>query len=185
VHNADKAFGTGAVAMASVATVSVAGEAAVQQVALPATIVDSPRGWTIGRQSGRGTATRRQPLTIEGQEIGSFQVSLACGEAPDTYQVAYDEKRMFGADGRIAGVRLTIQRETVPLRIESSTIVAAELVSSARGSVSLRMAQALASSEPPSLLVETLTLGKRATAIRVGPAGLADAFRDMAATCAR
>jgi hypothetical protein len=33
------------------------------------------------------------------------------------------------------------------------------------------------------LLVETLTTSRQRTAIRIGPAGLADGFRDMAASC--
>lgn len=181
VHNSDKAFGIGAVAVAS----AIAGEETTVKAALPSAGGEPSRAWSMGRQDGRSAVSRRMPLTIEGQEIGSFQIALACGQAPDTYQVAYDEKRVATAGDRIGGVRLTIQRETVPLRIESSAATATELASSARGYVTNRMAQALSAPEPPSLLLETLTLGKRPTAIRVGPAGLADALRDLAATCPR
>jgi hypothetical protein len=181
VHNSDKAFGIGAVAVAS----AVAGEETPIKVALPASTGEPSRGWSMGHQDGRTAASRRMPLTVEGQEIGSFRIALACGQAPDTYQLAYDEKRVATGGDRIAGVRLTIQRETVPLRIESSAMTATDLVSVAQGSVTIRMAQALSAPEPPSLLLETLTLGKRPTAIRVGPAGLADALRDLAATCRR
>ena len=35
----------------------------------------------------------------------------------------------------------------------------------------------------PALMVETITDGKQRTAIRIGPAGLADGFRQLQATC--
>lgn len=180
--NADKPFGNGVVTTASAIPESPVRHAALATALAGA--IDPPRSWSVTRESGRGAVTRRQPLTVEGQEIGSFQLSLACGEAPDTYQVAYSEKRVLdGAADRVTGVRLTIQRESVPLRMDSSAAAAAELASSARGLVSGRMAQALAGPQPPSLLVETITAGKRVTAIRVGPAGFADGFREVNAAC--
>jgi hypothetical protein len=102
------------------------------------------------------------------------------------YQVAYREKRLIEAGtpaDRVNGVRMMIRREPVRLKLESSAASSNELVSSARGLVSAPLAGALAEPGGGSLLVETLTANKQRTAIRIGPAGLADGFRDMAASC--
>ena len=68
--------------------------------------------------------TRRHPLTIEGQDIGSFEVSISCSDTPDMYQVAYREKRLIDAGtpaDRVNGVRMMIRREPVRLKLESSS----------------------------------------------------------------
>jgi hypothetical protein len=102
------------------------------------------------------------------------------------YQVAYREKRLGEAGSaadRLNGVRMMIRREPVRLKVEASSASSGELVSSARGLVPAALASALAAPGGGSLLVETLTANKQRTAIRIGPAGLADGFRDMAAGC--
>ena len=130
--------------------------------------------------------TRRHPLTIEGQDIGSFDVSLSCSDTPDMYQIVYREKRIVDAGtetDRLNGVRMTIRREPIRLKLESSSPSSSELISSARGMVPAQLASALAEPGGGSLLVETLTTSRQRTAIRIGPAGLAEGFRDMAASC--
>ena len=197
VHNADAAAGPAAAAAAAVPQ----GSAPVQRVA-PGTVMsassalDAPRGWTLTRDGGRSAVTRRHPLTVEGKEIGSFEVSFTCSEGTDGYQVIYSEKRLAvepagaagtgGAADRLNGVRMMIQREPVLLKVESSgSAESSELVSSARGLMPAPLAGALAqpAGAGASLLVETITAGKQRTAIRMGPAGLAEGFRDLAASC--
>jgi hypothetical protein len=196
VHNADAAPGPAAAAAPQ-------GSAPAQRVAAATTMLDASRGWTLTRQGGRSAVPRRHPLTVEGQEIGSFEVSFTCSERPDGYQVIYSEKRLSekrlaaglaaagaggatGAADRLNGVRMMIQRESVLLKVESSAAGASsELVSSARGLMPAPLAGALAqpAGAGTSLLVETVTAGKQRTAIRLGPAGLAEGFRDLAASC--
>jgi hypothetical protein len=158
----------------------------VQSAAFAGATMDPPRGWTVTRQDGRSVLVRRHPLTVEGQEIGRFEVSLSCGGTPEAYQVAYQETRLKDSSGtdRLAGVRMTMPRETVLLRIESSSATGGrEIVSSARGSLPVSLAQSLAVAEGPAFVVETVTGAKQRTAIRIGPAGLADGLRELQASC--
>ncbi len=148
--------------------------------------MDPPGGWTVSRHEGRSILVRRHPLTVEGQEIGRFEVSLTCGRTPDAYQVAYHETRLTDASGadRLAGVRMTMPREAVLLRIESSAATGGrEVVSTARGSLPASLAQSLAVAEGPAFLLETVTGAKQRTAIRIGPAGLSDGLRELQASC--
>jgi hypothetical protein len=156
-----------------------------QRVALASPTANTPGGWTLIRLDGRSVVTRRHPLTIEGREIGSFELSLTCGNAPDTYQILYSEKRMAEATGpdRLNGVRMSIQREAVPLKIESSAVAASEVATAARGAVPAPLARALTEGEPRSLLVETVTAARQRTSIRVGPVGLAEGLREVAVSC--
>lgn len=197
VHNADAAAGPAAAAAAAVPQGSApAQRVAVATVMSVSSALDAPRGWTLTRHGGRSAVTRRHPLTVEGKEIGSFEVSFTCSEATDGYQVIYSEKRLAGepagaagtggAADRLNGVRMMIQREPVLLKVESSgSAASSELVSSARGLMPASLASALAqpAGAGASLLVETITAGKQRTAIRMGPAGLAEGFRDLAASC--
>jgi hypothetical protein len=181
VHNADGAFG-GTTAESSVPSAPTR----VARIGPAISAPDGARGWTLATHGGRSALTRRHPLTIEGQDIGSFEVSLSCSDMPDMYQVAYREKRLGEAGSaadRLNGVRMMIRREPVRLKVEASSASSGELVSSARGLVPAALASALAAPGGGSLLVETLTANKQRTAIRIGPAGLADGFRDMAAGC--
>jgi hypothetical protein len=167
------------------ATAPVAPTPPAQTVAFAGTTMDPPRGWAVTRQDGRNALVRRHPLTVEGLEIGRFEVSLTCGGA-DAYQVAYSETRLADAAGtdRLAGVRMTMQRDAVMLKIESSAAAGRrEVVSAARGVLPAPLARTLAASDEPAFMVETITAGKQRTAIRIGPAGLADGFRELQASC--
>ena len=185
VHNADNAFGGTTAESAAPPPITRVARlgAAPMPVEAPR---EAPRGWVLATGGGRSALTRRHPLTIEGQDIGSFEVALTCSDTPDMYQVVYREKRILdpGAEAdRLNGVRMTIRREPVRLKLDSSQAASSELVSSARGLVPAQLASSLAQPGGGSLLVETLTTSKQRTAIRIGPAGLADGFRDMAASC--
>ena len=66
------------------------------------------RGWGIAERSGAVTLARRHPLTVEGEEIGSFEVSIACGAKAGEYVLAYDENasgRRRQHAGRVAQCR--------------------------------------------------------------------------------
>ena len=51
-------------------------------------------GWAVA--SGVATLARRHPLTVEGEEIGSFDLVVACSPGADTYDVSYIERRHRG-----------------------------------------------------------------------------------------
>ena len=76
---------------------------------------------------------------------------------------------------------MTMQREALPRRVESSSAAAPGLVG--RAAVAPAFAASLAEFGGASRLVETVTAGRRRTAIRVGRAGLAEGFRELAAVC--
>jgi hypothetical protein len=183
VHNADAA-----VAAIGASAPEAKMELPVQRVALAAAMAELPRGWTVTRQGGRSVLSRRHPLTVEGQEIGSFELAFACSATPDAFQVIYRETRLADAakPDRLSGVRMTIQRERLLLRIDSSAPAQpTELVSSARGVVPAELARMLGEANGPSLMVETATVGNQRTGIRIGPAGLAEGFREIAAGCTK
>ena len=183
VHNADTT-----VAATGSSTAAPVLDRPVQRVALSAGSVEPPQGWRVMRQGGRSLLTRRHPLTIEGQEIGSFELSFACGAAPDVLQVIYSETRVADAarPERLAGVRMTIQREKLPLKIDSSAAnMPAELATSARGTLPAELARTLGEPNGPSLMVETATTTSQRTAIRVGSAGLGEGLREIAAGCTK
>jgi hypothetical protein len=185
VHNADMARSVSTGAAPAVPAPAAPAPPRGESVAFAGTTMD-PRGWTVTRQDGRSTLVRRHPLTVEGQEIGRFEVSLTCGRTPDAYQVVYAETRLQDGAGtdRLAGARMTVERDVVMLKIESSAAAGRrEVVSTARGVLAAPLARSLAESDEPGFMVETITAGKQRTAIRIGPAGLADGFRELQASC--
>ena len=67
---------------------------------------------------------RRHPLTIEGDEIGSFDLVLSCS-ANDGYLVTYSEERRADIGGNVrplTDVTIRIGGQTTPLKIVSSEV---------------------------------------------------------------
>ena len=181
VHTADSAFDR--VSTPSGASVSV-----------PAPPVNGTRtvsleqGWTLVDRAGRRALARRHPLTIEGQQIGSFEISFACGDRADVYQVAYLDKRKSEVDnkiGRLETVGILVGKERVLLKLEPSGAEGspAELVSVARGIMPSALVTAFAAANGPSLFIRTMTAKKVQTTIRVGNTGLTQNLSRMTAEC--
>ena len=53
----------------------------------------SEQRWALVDRAGVATLARRHPLTVEGEEIGSFDLMVACGADGDSYDVSYIERR--------------------------------------------------------------------------------------------
>ena len=53
----------------------------------------SEQRWSLVDRSGVATLARRHPLTVEGEEIGSFDLVVACVPGGDGYDVTYVERR--------------------------------------------------------------------------------------------
>ncbi len=51
------------------------------------------RGWAVADRGGALTLTRRHPLTVEGEELGTFEVIFACGQNANEVLVHYSETR--------------------------------------------------------------------------------------------
>lgn len=152
----------------------------------PATLADQG-GWTAAAQGGAQNLVRKHILTLEGEPIGSFELSLTCGSKPGSYALAYNETRRLHVRGgervRVVMVALS-NNEKVQLKIDSSTSDAAtaELKTAARGDIPATILAGL-SREKGGLFVATQTIGNARTIIRVGNTGFADAFKRTLAEC--
>jgi hypothetical protein len=159
-------------------------------------------GWTVFERRGQRMLARQHPITIEGQEIGMFEIAFTCSDKPDTYRVAYLEKRIAqtnssGLADRLEAVGISIRQDNAFLRTlltveESASGKGSELVTRARGTIAasyLEMAGAspsterMASASPQGMIVATTTVEKVRTVIRLGQTGLSEGLRQLAATC--
>ena len=146
------------------------------------------RSWIVAENSGRYQLTRKHPLTVEGEEIGSFDLTIACGETGKDYSITYAEQRRSAARDRVPAlteVELSLSGKSVPLKIVSSRLAGRplEFDSVARGSVPADLVNAFADPRSRSLMVET-TSEDTSTAIRIGNAGVARSFQQLVASCA-
>ncbi len=156
----------------------------------PARKISQPveRGWSLVERSGGYALARQHPLTIEGEEIGSFDVLIACGGTPQSFDLFYSELRR-GFDGNAAEslrrVEIRIGSRATALNIGETGPVAAGGLrgSSASGSVPAAWLKALADGKSRSMTVVT-SLGEQGTVIRVGNTGIAANFPQLAAACA-
>jgi hypothetical protein len=146
------------------------------------------RSWVMLENAGRLQITRKHPLTVEGEEIGSFDLSFSCGEPGKDLTVTYLEQRRGGrrkADV-VTEVELSIAGKSVPLKVVSSqpggrTL---EFDSVARGRVPVDLFKTFAESRSRSLLIETSSQDRQ-TAIRIGNAGIARSFLQLATNCSQ
>lgn len=145
------------------------------------------RGWAM--LAGRATPAlgRTHPLTVEGEEIGSFELSFACGEGGRDYVVRYIEER-HGEDGSAASpvtdVEITVAGKSIPLKVVSSDAKdeASALNSVASGRLPAELLKTFADSANRSIMVETASEDAN-TVIRIGNAGIAKALPALAASC--
>jgi len=100
----------------------------------------SERRWAMVEHDGVTSLARRHPLTIEGEEIGNFDVSVACG-GPDSYDVSYVERRhaldQYPLPDAVSGVTVAAGGKSAALKVVSSQHNGqqGELVTFATGSV--------------------------------------------------
>ena len=149
---------------------------------------NQPRGWLAFTRAGQPAVGRTHPLTIEGEIIGSFDLFLTCGPAPQTYTFTYSEKRFGPADRgpprSISQVAVAIGDQFQPLKIASSEKVPrGELESVASVVLPARTVRSLAADGPASMSLETNSIGNPHTKIRVGNAGFGRNFYDLDKSC--
>lgn len=145
------------------------------------------RGWILSERSGRPVLLRRHPLTVEGVEIGSFDLTVACGDTPDSFAVSYGERRTTAAAGPAAlkTVRLSLGARSARLQIISSDPMpqALEMTSEARGSVPASLIRLFSESASRALVVATTNESNARTAIRVGNSGIGSALARLEQRC--
>lgn len=147
------------------------------------------RGWTVSEKGDQSTLSRQHPLTIEGDEIGNFDLIFTCADTPGSYDVTYIERRR-SVDARPVGevlkqVTIAVGRRSVPLKIVSSEVrpKQVDLSSVARGLVPAALVETLAREGNRSLTVTTATTNDVETMIRIGNTGVAKNMPRLAANC--
>ncbi|NIK46012.1 hypothetical protein [Variibacter gotjawalensis] len=143
--------------------------------------VGTDRGWTFAD----GRLSRRHAITWEGDEIGQFEVTLAC-ETPGKLRVAYTDNRTIASDAplRLQDVTLWFGRDRVAMKVQSSeTGDAQDLRTSASGIVTVTALERMRDEPANALTIGTRTSDNLRTSIRVGSVGLAKAYEGLAADC--
>jgi hypothetical protein len=150
-------------------------------------IETAARSWTLSERLGQPALLRRHPLTVEGVEIGSFDLALACGETPDWFAVNYAERRTAAADGPAAlkAVTLSLGARSARLQVISSDPASRslEIKSEARGRVPASLIRLFSESGSRALVVSTTNVSEMHTAIRVGNSGIGSALAGLQQRC--
>lgn len=165
---------TGTVAAASPA-VSQTAPASRMTNGVHATPISEQR-WGLVDRSGMATLARRHPLTVEGEEIGSFDLVVACGTFGDNYDVTYIERR-HGAEqtpvpAALDRVSLRVGGNHAALKVVSSERHSSpdELITYASARVPAALLGAFAGAGSHSMLVRTES-ARLKTGIRIGNTG--------------
>ena len=131
---------------------------------------------------------RTHPLTVEGEDIGSFELNLSCDEGGRDFTVTYIEQRRGGEAGRMpaapTAIDISLSGKTMPLKIVSARPNGRplEIESVASGRLPAELLKAFAEATGRSITIETLS-EDTTTVIRVGNAGFARALPQLTATC--
>ena len=150
----------------------------------------SERRWAVVDRAGVAALARRQPLTVEGEDIGSFDLMLACGAGGDSYDVSYVERRHNGdriqVPAELGAVTMTVGRMSASLKVVSSERRSQpdELVTYAAGTVPAALIGAFAAVGNHSLLIETKSAGM-VTGIRFGNTGAQQNLPRLTAACVK
>lgn len=148
----------------------------------------SEQRWAVIDRKGSAALARRHPLTISGEDIGSFDLMVACGPASDSYDVSYIERRRGSRQAALPG-----QLDTVTLAaggtVASLKVVSTqrrsdpdELVTYASAAVPAELIGAFAGVGSHSMMVTTKS-DATLTAIRLGNTGAQQNLPQLAATC--
>jgi hypothetical protein len=147
---------------------------------------NSERGWRALDDGKQHELRRGHPLTIEGEEIGHFELNLTCG-GKGGFRVAYLESRSLNAeetDARLQDVVIRLGRDRTVLSIASSSQIAGgDLATRATGRIKASVIERLSKDPTDAIVVTTRTTDNTRTNIRVGGSGFAKAYSRFAARC--
>ena len=167
----------------------------VQTAAGPAPVDDDAErlanghGWVTISRDGQPSLARSHPLTFEGDRIGSFDLYVACGAAPQTFTLTYRETRTGSAERglprNITQIAVTIDDQIQPLKIGASERRPrrGQIDSVASAVLPARLIRTLAGDTPASMTLETESIGNPRTVIRIGNAGFERNFADLENAC--
>ncbi|HVZ54271.1 MAG TPA: hypothetical protein VG986_20070 [Pseudolabrys sp.] len=164
--------------------------AAAHGPAAPHAVAISERRWAVIDRAGTAAVARRHPLTVEGEEIGSFDLLVSCGASGDSYDVSYIERRHDGGHlalpGALDSVSLQAAGRETALKVVSSERRSDpdELITFAAGPVPAALIDGFAAFGNHSLSVETQS-GRLMTDIRLGNTGARQALPQLATSCVK
>lgn len=146
--------------------------------------------WSMIDRDGIASLARRHPLTVEGAQIGSFDLVVACGADSGSFELSYIERRT-GADGtlppsKLDSVRLRTSGTQAKLAVAASERRSnpGELVSYAAGAVPAALIRDFASPGSHSMMIETASNGM-VTIIRIGNTGAQQNLPRLVSGCAK
>jgi hypothetical protein len=157
-----------------------------EPVAITADSLDE-RTWSMVDRGGASVLGRRHPLTLEGDEIGSFDLVVACS-GEDGYLVTYKEARQTGGTqvSPLTEVSVRIGAQSAALKVVSSELRSQSgmLSTVASGAVPANLIKAFTAPGSHSLMIDTVAANMRTT-IRVGNSGAHANLPVLAARCQR
>jgi hypothetical protein len=148
----------------------------------------SEQRWALVDRAGIATLARRHPLTVEGEEIGSFDLVLACIPGGDGYDVTYIERRR-AVDQKplpeaLKSISLRVGGNSASLKVVSSERRNSpdELLTLAAGRVPTALISAFTAAGSHSILVKTET-PQLMTGIRLGNTGASQNLPKLSVSC--
>ena len=146
-------------------------------------------------RAGVAALARHHPLTVEGEDIGSFDLMVACGAGGTSYDVSYVERR-HGSEhivlpAELGAVTLRVGDAVAGLTVASSERRQEpdELVTYASGTLPVAQIGAFASNGSHSMVIETKTGNAKGsgttTVIRFGNTGAQLNLPRLAASCSK
>ncbi|HET7804808.1 MAG TPA: hypothetical protein VFL53_11235 [Pseudolabrys sp.] len=154
---------------------------------LQATPISEQR-WSLVDRAGVTTLARRHPLTVEGEEIGSFDLVVACSPGADTYDVSYVERRHRGEQtplpAAIDSISLRVGSNSAVLKVVSTERRSApdELLTYATARVPSTLIGAFAAMGSHSMVIRTQS-AQVVTGIRLGNTGASQNLPRLSAGC--
>jgi len=142
--------------------------------------------WEIVEKAGVKLLTRQYPLTLQGDDIGHFEISFACG-GKESHKAAYSETRRVADNAavRLKGVGLAVGKVSAPLTVGSSlrNLKDATIESVAGGSVPVAFAAELMRDGGQPLSVATVDSRGVKTSVVIGKSGLSASLDQFMAKC--
>jgi hypothetical protein len=148
----------------------------------------SEQRWAMIDNKGVTALARRHPLTASGENIGSFDLMVACGATSDGYDISYIERRRVGRDTplpeQLGTISLTAGGANASLKVVSSQRRSDpdELVTFASASVPASLIGIFAGVGNHSMMINTKSDATR-TAIRLGNTGAQQNLPRLVAAC--
>ena len=150
----------------------------------------SEQRWALVDRSGIATLARRHPLTIEGEEIGSFDLVVTCATGGDSYEVSYIERRhgteQYPLPDVLVAISLRVGGNSSALKVVSSEHRTGpkELVTHASGRVPGSLINAFSAAGSHSILIKTES-ARLTTGIRLGNTGASQNLPRLSAGCSK